>query len=197
MSEKFDYLNKPFLTWLFANMLGFGVLGASYFLIPARTLMSGIVASALIISIPIGLAQWIALRRILQTSILWIFTIPIGAPLGYGILRLIPNVLWQILGDDESVAVLTAGYFVIGFAIGVLQWLILRQQLLRSSIWILGSSIGAGAGLWLNLVTDLIHQSGVISYVVWVLVYAIVTGLTLTGLLAYHSRSQISLTNAA
>ena len=110
---------------------------------------------------------------------------------------MVPDVLWQVLGDDESIATLTAIYLVIGFAIGLPQWLILRRHLSRSSIWLLGSSIGAAAGLWIILVTDLINRSGVMAYIVGVLVYAIVTGLTLAGLLAYNDRSQANLVQAA
>jgi len=195
MSQKSGYLSKQFLTWLFANIIGFGTLGALYFVIPSKILMSGIVASTLIISIPISLAQWIALRRILHKSILWIFTVSVGLSLAILISKVIPDGLWQLV-DDESIGALTAGYLVGGFSIGVPQWLILRRQLPRSSIWLLGSSIGAAAGLWFLLVTDLINQSGIISYIVGVLIYSIVTGLTLTGLLAYNNQSQANLTNA-
>ncbi len=195
MSQKFGYLSKHFLTWLFANILGFGALGASLLVFPSIMSISGLVATTLIITIPIGLAQWIALRRILQTSILWILTIPIGLLLAVLINRVIPDGLWQVV-DDESIAALTTGYLVGGFAIGLPQWLILRQQLPRSSIWLLGSSIGAAAGLWLILVTHLINQSGIISYIVGILVYSIVTGLILSGLLAYHNQSQTNLADA-
>ncbi len=192
MSKKSGYLSKQFLTWLLANVLGFGVLGASYFVISSKVLMSGIVASTLIVSIPIGLAQWIALRRIFHTSIFWVFTVLVGLTLAILILKIIPEALWQFV-DDESIAALTASYFVIGFAIGLPQWLILRRQLLKSSIWLLGSSIGAAAGLWLILATELINQSGAMSYIVGVLVYSIVTGMTLTGLLVYNDQSQPNL----
>jgi len=192
MSKNYGYLSKQFFTWLFANILGFGALGAAYFVVPAKILMSGIVASTLIISIPIGLAQWIALRRILHTSVLWIFTILVGQLLGRLVQKIIPDGLWLIV-DDESIAVLTAGYLVIGLAVGLPQWLILRRQLSRSSIWLLGSSIGAGAGLWIILVTDLINQSGTLAYILGILVYSVVTGITLIGLLSSQKQSQADL----
>lgn len=190
------YLSNPFLIWVLANLLGFGVLGTSALVVlPSFMLIPGIVASTLIISLPISIAQWIALRHILQTSIIWILTVPIGLLLAISINKVIPDGLWQVV-DDESIAALTAWYFVGGFAIGLPQWLILRRQLSRSSIWLLGSSIGAGAGPWLILVTDLINQSGIISYIIGVLVYAIVTGLTLSGLLVYQDQSQTDLARA-
>jgi hypothetical protein len=158
------------------------------------------VASILIISIPISLAQWIALRRILPTSALWVLTTPIGLLLAVLIYKyeVIPDGLWRIVGDegDESTAVITALYLVMGFTIGLPQWLILRRRFSSSSLWLLGSSIGVAAGCWLVLATDLINQSGVVSYIVGVLVYAIVTGLILSRLVARHNQSQANLVNA-
>jgi len=178
-----------FLTWLIANILGFGALGAFIVTFPFMMALPGMVASILIIGLPIGVAQWIALRRILQTSIGWIFSIPIGILLAYLLTWVIPEGLWLGM-DDESKTVLTAGYLIVGFTIGLPQWLILRSQLSRSSIWLLGSSIAVWASFWLILVTDLINQSGVIAYIVGALVYSIVTGLVLSALLAYTNQSQ-------
>jgi len=144
-------------------------------------------------ALPISLAQWIALRRILPTSGLWILTIPIGILLAFLILKEIPDGFWQVFGDDESIAALTAGYLVLGFAVGLPQWLILRRQLIRSSVWLFGSSMGAGAGLWIILVTELVNQSGTLSYIVATLAYSIITGLTLAGLLAYNGHAQANL----
>lgn len=199
MSQISGILSKPFLIWVLANVLGFGALGAMHLLSPLIMMFSGLIATittALTISIPIGLAQWIALRRILQTSVLWIPTILIGLLFSVLIMRVTPDGLWQVV-DDESVVALTAGYFVGGFAIGLPQWLILRRQLSRSSIWLLGSSIGSAAGAWLILVTDLINYSGIISYIIGVLVYSIVTGLTLSWLLVHHNQSQTDLARPA
>jgi hypothetical protein len=61
---------------------------------------------------------------------------------------------------------------------------------------LLGSSIGVAAGFWIIFVTDLVNQSGIISYIVGALVYSIVTGLVLTGLLANQNRSQVNLAAA-
>lgn len=195
MSKQNGYLSKQFFTWIFANILGFGALGALLLWLPSMMQLSGFVPSTLIIAFPIALAQWLALRRILQTSILWILTTPIGLLLAISIIRVIPDGLWLGL-DDESIAALIAVYLLIGFVIGLPQWLILRRQLSRSSIWLLGSSIGVAAGFWIIFVTDLVNQSGIISYIVGALVYSIVTGLVLTGLLANQNRSQVNLAAA-
>ena len=90
---------------------------------------------------------------------------------------------------------LTALYLVLGFAIGLPQWLLLRQRFANASIWLLGSSLGVALGFWLILATDLVHQSGFLPYIVVILVYTTVTGLSLTGLLAYNNQPQTNLVN--
>jgi hypothetical protein len=196
MSKQSSYLGRQFLIWIFANILGFGALGASLLVFPSIMSVSGIVSSTFIITIPIALAQWIALRSILRTSIFWILTIPTGLLVFILINRVILDGVWQTV-DDESIAALTASYLLVGFLIGLPQWLILRRQLPISSIWLLGSSIGIAAAFWIILVTDLVDMSGVASYIVGALVYSIVTGLVLSGLLAYQNHSQADLAAAA
>lgn len=198
MTQTSGILSKQFLIWVLANVLGFGALGIMHLLSPP-IIFSGLfakIATALAITIPIGLAQWIALHRILQTSVLWILTILIGLLLTILIMRVIPAGLW-LVADDESIAALTIPYLVGGFAIGLPQWLILRRQLSRSSIWLLGSSIGTAGSIWLILVTGLINRSGIVSFIIAVLVYSIITGLDLSYLLIYHNQSQTNLDSVA
>lgn len=195
MSQQFGFIRKPFLIWIIANILGFGVLGIALLVIPSLMSISGIFGSTLIISIPISLAQWIALRRIFPISMLWILSIPVGLLLAILIIRELPDGLWQI-ADDESPAALTVGYLLIGLIIGLPQWLLLRHLFSNSSIWLLGSSIGVALGSGLVLATGLINQSTIVSYIVVVLVYAISTGLILSWLLAYQDQSQTYVVNA-
>jgi hypothetical protein len=63
MSQKLGYSSKQFLIWFFANILGFGALGASILVFPSILGISGFFTTTFIIAIPISLAQWIALRR--------------------------------------------------------------------------------------------------------------------------------------
>jgi hypothetical protein len=195
MFQKSVSISKPFFIWVFANILGFSALAVLLFVLPSLMSIQGILASTLIISIPIGLAQWVALRRFFHPSILWVLTIPMGLLLYFLIYRAIPDGLWQKV-DDESIAILTASYLLIGFTIGLPQWLILRRQFSDSSIWLLGSSAGVGLSFWLILATDLINQSGIIAFVVGILVYVIATGLIFSRLIAYHDKSQTNVANA-
>jgi hypothetical protein len=195
MSQKFGHSSKQFLIWFFANILGFGALGASILVFPSILGISGFFITTFVIAIPISLAQWIVLRRILPTSILWILTIPIGIPLSFLILRVIPASLW-FEPDDDSLVAMTSMLLVVGLIVGLLQWIILRRQLVRATVWLLGSAIGVAGSFWLILVTGLIDQSGIISYIVVALVYSGVTGLVLSWLLAYNNQFRTNLANA-
>lgn len=175
------------------NILGFGALGIWILVFPNFSPLPGFLGTILFISMPISFAQWIALRRILPISILWILSIPIGLLLTVLIPRVIPDGIWHI-ADDESIIMLTAGGFEIGLLIGIPQWLILRHQFSNSLIWLLGSSVGTALGILLVLATDLINQSGIISYILAALVYAIVTGLVLSRL---FTKQQTNVINAA
>ena len=184
-----DYLGKPFLAWVFGNILGFGALGALALVFSSLGPTLGMFASIIIISFPVSLAQWVILRRIFPTSAWWILTIPIGLLLAVLIFKyeIITAELLHIMeNNDESIAVITVLYLVMGFIIGLPQWLILRRLFSSSLLWLLGSSIGVATGCWLVLATDLINQSGIVSYFVGVLVYAFITGLILSRLVTHH-----------
>ena len=218
MGNKSYKASGVILWWIAANFLGFAIIGvltlvtpllqsipgwlvtsATEALSPLRPLLDSIPAwlvSSLLIGLPLGFTQWLALRRILKTSKWWIISISIGLLIAIFIGKVIPDGFGPAW-DDESIAALTVGYFVGGFAIGLPQWLILRQQLRRSSIWLLGSSIGTFASAWFILVTDLINLSGILSIIIGTLIYSIITGLILSGLLAYNDQSQNKLTNTA
>ncbi len=196
MSQKTSSANKSLLVWVSANILAFAALGGVLLALPSVMSISGLVPVILIISVPIGLAQWLALRHILRTSVLWVLTVPLGLLLAVSIYRIVPNGLWPGL-DDESIPALTFAYFVLGFSIGLPQWLMLRRQLSKSSIWLLSSSIAVAAGFWLVLVTDLINQSGFLSAIVVVFIYPIITGLTLSWLIVHNNISHPKPGNAA
>ncbi|MBN1665475.1 MAG: hypothetical protein JW862_00235 [Anaerolineales bacterium] len=176
---------KHFLTWLVANLIGFAVLAVAYFVLPMGILGAGFAAALLIIALVMGTAQWLALRRLLSISPLWLLSTLLGGALGWLALFNLPQAFWQLLGDDESILALSAGYFVVGLAIGVLQWLLLRLRLKRAWLWILASALGAGLALAVILATELIYRSALLSFCVAALIYATLTGLTLAGLLAY------------
>jgi hypothetical protein len=182
---------KPILAWIAGNFLGIAVPSSLILFIPdleSIDTIAGIVAIFLAIFIPIGLAQWLVLRRFMPLSPLWMLTIPVGFVLSFFILAFIPNSMWQNI-DDEAPTTLAILFTACGAAFGTTQWVLLRRHFAKSSTWILGSAVGLGLGFGLVLATDLIDQSGFISGIIVILVYGIATGSTFSWLLNYHNRS--------
>jgi hypothetical protein len=194
MARKLYEVGGVILGWIVANLLGVAAIGALS-LIPFLTSIPGMLVSSLIIGLPIGLAQWIALRRVAPISILWVLTISAGLLLGLVVSPILAGVFWGFL-DDESVLSLTAAYTTIGLLVGMAQWLFLRGHFTKSLVWLLSSAVGLGLGTGLVLVSNLIHQSGIISIILVVLVYAIATGLVISWLPASHRKTESNLVNA-
>jgi len=196
MARKLYKVGGVILGWIVANLLGVAAIGALGF-IPFLTSIRGMLVGSLIIGLPIGFAQWIALRRVAPISILWALTISAGLLLGLVVSPMLAGIFWGFL-DDESVLSLTAAYTTIGLFVGMAQCLFLRGHFARSLVWLLSSAVGLGLGTGLVFATNLINQSGIISIILVVLVYAIATGLVMSWLWlpASHRKTESNLVNA-
>jgi hypothetical protein len=183
------------LGWIVANLLGVAAIGAVIFILPFLRPLPGILVSTLGIGLPIGLAQWIALRRVAPISILWVLTISAGTLLGHVVIPILDGIFWGFL-DDESVLGLTAAYTTIGLLVGLTQWLFVRGHFGKSLVWLVGSAVGLGLGTGLILASDLINRSGEISIIVVALVYALATGLAVAWLSTSHRKTESNLANA-
>jgi hypothetical protein len=176
-------IRRAVLIWSAANILGLSVPPLIMSLIPQLTAISGLLSTILIISLPLSLAQWIALRRTLPVSISWIFSLPVSILVLVLIIRELPEDYWGYI-DPESLVVLSASAFVIGLIIAIPQWLILRLEYDGSSIWLLGTVLGVGLGASIVIGTDLVNASGVLAYIFAALFYVLMTGLTLSVLIS-------------
>jgi hypothetical protein len=178
VARKIDEMRGITFGWTIANVIGFGVLGVLSLVASSLAAHSGIFLGSLVVGFPVGLAQWIALRRHTKVSVVWVISVSLGLFIAIWALQLIPDGLWGF-ADDESTSVLVLSYVFIGFLIGTVQWLLLRNQFSRSLVRLLASAVGTGVAFWLVLDTGLINVSGLFSAIVAVLVYAGVMGLTL------------------
>jgi hypothetical protein len=194
MVRKLYEVKGVFLVWIVANFLGVVAIGAISFIFPFLKSIPGRLVSSLMIGVPIGLAQWIALRRVAPISFLWVLTISAGLILGLEVGPLLSGI-WGDL-DDESVLALTSFCTTIGLLVGLVQWLFLRRHFSKSAFWLLGSAVGLGLGICLILVSNLINQSGIISIILVTLVYAIATGSALSWLPTSHRKAERKLANA-
>jgi len=173
-----DRLQKPWtviLGWFIANLLAVAFVAlVPYIFPPVLRLHGGMLVSSLIVGFPIGLAQWIALRRVAPISVLWIFSISLALPLGLTILNS-PIFLGGLsLLDDESIIAFMIGYAVIGLVVGLIQWVFLRSHFAKPLVWPPVSA--AGLGLGMGLVLAMISPSGIAPVILGVLVYALATG---------------------
>ncbi len=184
------------LPWIVANYLGVAAIGLITLILPFLMSIRGIWVSSLIIGLPIGSAQWLALRRLAPISILWVLTIFAGQILGHLAGPKIAGLLWGSL-DDESVVSLTAFVTTFGLFVGLAQWLFLRGHFSRTPVWPLSSAAGLGLGVGLIFVTDLVDKSGLISIILVVLVYAVLTGWVMAWLARAPGKIEHSLTGGA
>jgi hypothetical protein len=194
MARELSELGGVILGWIVANSLGVAAIGALS-LIPFLTSIPGILVSSLIIGLPIGFAQWIALRRVAPISILWVLTVSAGLLLGLVVSPILAGAFWGFL-DDESVLSLTAAYTTIGLLVGMAQWLFLRGHFTKSLVWLLSSAVGLGLGTGLVLASNLVNQSGIASIILAVLVYSIATGSTISWMSVSHRKTESNLVNA-
>ena len=188
---------KPFLTWFLANMAGFAAVAAAFLALTwlasraaqtgslpgagPRTGVSGVSAFGFVVALPLALIQWLALRRCAPVSALWIVTIPAGLLMAALIFRAIPERLWDFL-DDESAAVLTALFAILGLAVGLPQWPLLRRSYPHAFVWPAASAAGVAGGFAFALSSDLISTAELLALIVVVAAYAGATGLALAWL---------------
>jgi hypothetical protein len=181
------------LGWIIANFLGVAAIEAFILIYPFLRFIPRRLLSTLSIGLPIGIAQWVALRRVAPISILWVLTIPAGLLLGVEVGPILGGI-WGF-ADDESVLAMTVSAANFGLLFGLVQWLFLRPHFAKSGIWLLGSAAGLGLGISLVLVSNLIDY-GLLSIIVVTLVYAIATGLVISWLRASHRKSESHLVRA-
>ena len=193
MAGKLHKVGGVILAWVIANSLGVAAIGAMALIPPFHTSIPAMLVSSLIIGLPLGLAQWIALRRIAPISILWVLTIPAGLHLGLAAVN--SPTLGGILGslDDESVLSLSVACLTIGLLVGFVQWPLLWGRFARSWVWPVSSALALGMGLGLVLVSDLINQSGLVSIILVLLVYATATGLAISWMSLPRTKAESSL----
>jgi hypothetical protein len=174
-----DIGRRALIFWFVANFLGLGIPPLVMYFVPTLTAFSGLFSSALIIALPLSIAQWAALRASIPVSFLWIFSAPISVLTFVLLIREIPEEYFGFLGS-ESVIVLSFFGLFFGFLLGLPQWLILSRRVSGSAVWMLGSTLGVGLGAFFLGITDLVNRSGVLAYIIVVLVYTISTGLPLS-----------------
>ena len=146
-----------------------------------------------IFALPLGVAQWLVLRRSLGVGKRWIA----ATALGIGLMHALGDGLPAPTGADALAA--SDGWLAVGavggLAIGSLQALAARRRLVAWT-WVAGNAIawplGIAAGLAIAYGTGLMAQSGPTAWAQQHALVGVVTGLvagTLTGTLLPRGRS--------
>jgi hypothetical protein len=130
--------------------------------------------------IMLPLAQWIILRQWLPNTYWWLVASLIGFGLG-----LVIDLIMSYLGIYPIRAVSTLGSSIVfGLVIGTAQWTYLRRHLPNSVLWIFASALGWG----LMTVTTGMDIDGLLEQILFGLIPALCTGLSLVYLLYVSSR---------
>ena len=164
------------LFWVLA-FLSFPIAGVLANLVgavttPLRAILAGAIAGA-----TLGLVQWLVLKSRLPLPIWWAVAMSIGMAVGLAISTV-------LLGIETGGNELLWRAAITGLCIGIAQWIVLRQILPQSMIWIgvmtLGWTVGwfitRSAGIDLSFKWSVFGMSGA-------LVFQLLTGLALYYLL--------------
>jgi hypothetical protein len=187
---------RAFLWWVAGHLVGWLFIVALVTTLPIAKFTHGFVAPLLILGVPFSVAQWMVLHRYVPLTPLWMLTIPAGWLLFSLLIAAVPPAWWQAIGD-ETIPTLSLSFALLGAAMGLPQWVILRRRFPRAPLWIVGSSLSVGLGFGLVLATGLINRSETISYTVVILVYGMVTGLILWWWLDRHTLARLRPSAAA
>ena len=148
---------RVWLWWVLATAVGWSVGGylgsAAGWGLSRGIAVVGYGAGAAAGGIAAGVLQWLVLRQQVARAGWWVLAstvagavigvvgVVVGAAVGFG-------VRWVDGGPETTGAnsggdwVLGVGLVLYGTVLGVLQWLVLRQQVARAGWWVLASTVG-------------------------------------------------------
>jgi hypothetical protein len=137
------------LAWVLASIMGFGMgsllgMSVSYALLSGLGItdefgVAHLIMFGTVLGVTSGFLQWVVLREKVARAGRWVLAGTLGFVIAGGILGAI--------GINENY--ITAGFLfaaVFGVAGGIMQWLVLRQQIVRAGLWILASIFGSLVG---------------------------------------------------
>lgn len=147
---------RVWLTWLIANatgwFVGFALLDL-VFLMPAgyeeptiADALNPIVTLVILASlttVPVAASQWLVLRRHLRRVGTWLGITVLGFNLATGLWWFVSSLRIRPLETlPPNVSIILFGA-AIGIVVGFLQWLLLRQQSVWASLWLVANPIAS------------------------------------------------------
>jgi len=145
---------KFILEWVLATTIGF-VLGEvfltrlTFSAIPTNSAQNNIdmllimlnMTSGITTGILVGIFQWLILRNRLPHILWWISVTPLGMAIG-GLIRILFIAESRYLLMDIWPVAIWLSRFFYGAAIGLSQWFVLRQSLLKTWLWVITNGFG-------------------------------------------------------
>ena len=135
------------LQWVLASFLGFavdGIVGGfAMFAFQGEFWILGLALFGPIFGVVGGIVQWFVLRRYVARSGGWV----LATAVGYTLATVAAALIFSFPYSDPAVAGMVAFGTVAGVAGGILQWLVLRQQVARAGWWVLASILGLVVGM--------------------------------------------------
>ncbi len=123
----------------------------------------------------LALWQWLPLRSRVHQPIAWLALSVLGFAAGWSGYRLVEAVTVRNAGE-EGIAGPMLFFTVIGLAVGVAQWLMLRRALERAGWWVAANAVGWALG---SLALFAVNAGPVAFYTLFGLLSGAVTGLCL------------------
>ena len=174
--KTFSSSRRFLILWVLA-FLSFPIAGLLANLMGAVTTPLVAILAGAIAGATLGLVQWLVLRSQLSLSVWWIAATAIGMSAGLAIST-------AFLGSETVGSELLWRAVLTGLCIGIAQWIVLRQVLPQSIIWIgvitlgwtLGWFVTRGAGIDLSYKWAVFGATGALTF-------QVLTGLALYFLL--------------
>jgi hypothetical protein len=132
------------LEWTAAGAIGLAVGQAVSSAVPQDTVLLATLYSA-VMGLPLGLMQWLVLRRRLDSSVRWILATVLGSAVGGGLGMAASFAAGEIVIQPWAI-------LLFGGALGMSQWLVLRTRLAGAGWWVLMSTLGLPLSFILGLV---------------------------------------------
>jgi hypothetical protein len=126
----------------------------------------------------LALWQWLPLRSRVDHPTTWVAATMLGFIAGWSGYRLIEFGLYRLVGEESIIGFILL-FALIGFTVGLAQWLVLRKVLVQAGWWIMANVIGWALGT----LAIVVQQFGLITfYTTFGLVSGVITGLCLVQL---------------
>ena len=159
--------------WVLASAVGMGLGGplGTMAASSADSTVAGYVGATVGVALAGGL-QWLALRRRIDRASRWalagILSVATVSIMALGL---------AVISTDVAT---TVGVVIMGAVLGVLQWLVLRGQVVRAGWWILASAAGWIVG---GALSGAVPSDNPVGWTLIGIVYGAITGFVLVWLL--------------